>query len=491
MSRKWLPLAPVGEPGVWYDLSGFVPTRAGSYRTNDSWTTLVSPALTTPGTTKRAWCALLPADTAVGYIGTTTKLWQFDGVSTFNDRTGIISTPAVDWSFAQYGNISFATDYGNSLQYRDASTSAAFAAVTGSPPQARIIVTQSEQVLLFDLIDGAIKPDAFAACAPGDYTDWSGAGATTATRIRHRPGKITAAVAFKDYVLVFKQSSVYKLWYTGNNNYKWRVELIAIGRGAWGKHDVVNCGDIVVFNGPGGSWTFDGASFRPITDWFGEVPMCAGSFFSPLSQNVWFMNSQGGGGYAYNVVSDRWGKSTPFTQSSSDETRFFTGEPAALRAFLAGASDSRHPDYMVALASNLAVGVIAESDTFWGAGGGETAYLVGNVEGIGDKAVTHFSGVDVRYTSTIGNAGSNIAPGDTELLLDMWAGASPDSYNLNPAATTGRVINNRASSTGARRFDVNWSAAYARFKIMVPDTAGFVEIDDYAPTMAPDGEVVA
>jgi hypothetical protein len=141
-------------------------------------------------------------------------------------------------------------------------------------PKANVLVTQSSQVLAFDInIGGTEYRNAFATCAPGDYTDWSGANATTNTPITHRPGKITAAIAFRDYVLVFKQSSVYKLTYTGSSTYKWRVECIAIGKGAWAPFDVVNTGESSSSPVPVGCGSSEGIGGRRQTRFAGASPV--------------------------------------------------------------------------------------------------------------------------------------------------------------------------------------------------------------------------
>jgi hypothetical protein len=171
--RKYMPFAPKGMPGVWQAATFWWPMRSGAYRTSYIHTQKVGAGPSSPGTTLRAWCALLPDDSAVGYIGTTTKLYQYDGTSTFTDRSvgGGYTNTATDWSFAQYGNNTYATNRVDNIQVRDSSGSSAFAALAGSPPKASILVTQADQLILFDLNDGSEKADAFATSAPGDPTD--------------------------------------------------------------------------------------------------------------------------------------------------------------------------------------------------------------------------------------------------------------------------------------------------------------------------------
>lgn len=501
--RKWLPYAPAGMPGVWFKAFQMIPTRSGSYYPNNLFTEHGNAAaLTSPGTTLRAWCALRTNDSVLAFMGTTTKLWLYDGVTTFTDlsKVGGYTSTATDWSFAQYGEITIAANRVDALQSRDGAAGGAFGDCAGSPPKARIVVAQADQILLFDLNDGAEKADAFAACAPGDYTDWSGAGATTATRIRHRPGPIKAACAFRDYVLVAKRSSVYKLTYTGSNTYKWRVELIAIGRGAWGKHDLVNCGDSVIMSGPGGAWKYDGASWTPITDYVGEIPESKASLFSPLSQNVHFFLAGGLGAtvpeqYTYNLVSDRWGTGKyRFIAAGGGAGigsgyRPMTGEPAALASFVA--PTVALPD-LVFMLDGAATTEVLKNSQYWGNGTVGAAQLAaavisGFVEGLGGNTITQFGRLTPEFTMSLRDLASDPTPGATELLLNIITSDAPDKLSANGSVTY--ASNGLASSTTQRRFDFNHAAPYARFEIVLPLDSGYVEITDYKLT-SPGGEVL-
>ena len=484
MARKWKPYASIFDKSAWLYAFNFLPHVSGAYVTPTLHTEKTGAGPATPGTTLRAWCALLPSDTAIGYVGTSTKLYEYPTT----DRSKVGGYAATDWSFAQYGNITIAASRPDALQARDATTANLFADVAGSPPKASIVVTQAEQVLLFDLNDGAEKPDAFAACAPGDYTDWSGAGATTATRIRHRPGKIVAAVAFNDYVLAFKQNSVYKLTYTGST-FKWRAELIAVGRGAWGKHNVVNCGDVVVFSGPGGAWIFDGASFRDISvqmgDQIGGAAMKA-SYYEPHSRNVFFfrvISANNGVEYVYNLVSDAWSSHNPASTTAvlGDAYRPFTGEPAALSSFstLTTVDNSSRP-WRVDFSAGSSV---VEADTAWGGGASApTAQLYGSLDGVGLGAQTTFTRLRPVFSPTYAEFGTaNLSPGNAELSCFLVHAASP----LGPITISSTVT----SSSVERRFDFLISAGHAMPSITVVANTGHCSILDYVMDSVPAGTI--
>jgi hypothetical protein len=488
MARKWKPYASIFDKGAWLSVSNMLPHVSGAYVTPTLYTEKTGAGPATPGTTLRAWCALLPSDTAIGYVGTSTKLYEYPTT----DRSKVGGYAATDWSFAQYGNITIAASRPDALQARDATTANLFADVAGSPPKASIVVTQAEQVLLFDLNDGAEKPDAFAACAPGDYTDWSGAGATTATRIRHRPGKLTAAVAFNDYVLAFKKSSVYKLTYTGST-FKWRAELIAVGRGAWGKHSVVNCGDVVVFQGPGGAWLFDGASFKDISEQFGDPvsAACVASFYSAPSRRAYFYSGDGvNNTYVYNIASDAWGHQTHnlTTSGSTASHRPFTGEHAALRSFESFPTEV--PSLRMPWIVNFShASSVLEADTLWGGGVSATnGILRGTAEGPGMGAQSTFTRLRLAFSPSYEEFEYNtdtapIFPAATELDLTCYSIASPLAVGATPVSAL-------ASSSSERRFDFLVSAGHIIPQIEIPPDAGHCSILDYVLDYVPAGDII-
>lgn len=492
--RKWNPVAALDDSGAWLTVFNALPTPAGAYAPGNLYAQHVGAGPSTPGTTLRFWCALLADDTATGYIGTTTKLYHYDGTSTFTDRSvgGGYTNTATDWSFAQYGNNTYATNRVDVVQSRDSSAGgggSAFAALAGSPAKARILVTQADQLLLFDLNDGSEKPDAFAASAPGDPTDWSGSGATTPTRIRHRPGKIRAAVAFRDYVLVFKRGSIYRLYYTGNSTFKWKVELIAIGKGAWDMHSVVCNGDVVAFVGPGGAWTYDGASFRQTfpMDFGGDTsPTYRGGYYSHASKTAFFFHIESLVRYfAYSFASDRWGdqKALSTTAAIAATYRPLTGEPAALLAFTSTVGAS-YPDE-IWLADLSTDPCIVKSSTKWGGGNGHNVgsqgkfVLRGTYSGVGGDAVMQTDRI-IPDTDLYYDQSGFTVPGATELSMTLYQSDTADRI-------WGATTTSHTSSTNQRRFDINVASVYILPEFSMGNDGGYLNFNDYIVKQRPAG----
>jgi hypothetical protein len=499
--RKYLPYAPNGMQGVWYWVNGLTPTVAGTYAVQTMHSQAVASGPSTPGTTLGAWCALIQAGTAVGYIGTTTKLYLWDGASTFTDKSkgGGYTNTATDWSFAQYGNITIATNGVNTPQFRDSSGSSAFADLTAAPISA-IVTCQSNAVLFFNQSGTA---DGWYASDVGDYTNYT-TGEAANGRLIQTPGPITAAIPFADYVLVFKKNAVFRVRYVGGV-IKWSTEVLCIGRGAWNMHDVCNCGDIVVFSGPGGAWKFDGSTFTEITQYIGEVTGPAislpavggvtyGSVYSPWSKNVYFYRggTRFGKAMVYNVMSDRWGREDFFPVSGLVASGNYVpvrGEPTALNAFIGTPGNSittQNGTWIVDLSATPAV---IKNNTLVGSGDGVNyVSAVGGIEGIGGRSLTKFTGLDVDYTSSAFQLASNIYAGNTAFQMYVYSGKSRDGYNLNlfnsgAVSTLGPI----SSSSAQRRFDFTLTDVYARFVINVPDNTGYCELNDYTPVMAKVG----
>jgi hypothetical protein len=262
--RKWKPFGSRRDPSIYTAISNLYPTARGSYRAGPLFTGRGSAGAgpATPGTTLSAWVGVGP-NALGGYVGTTTKVYSIDviGTGSFTDRSSGAYATSAAHCFAHYGNICIKADLANNTEFRDSSGVSNFAALAGAP-KAKFVVVQSNVVLLLNINDGTAKQDGYYTSDVGDYTNWTTLEASN-NRILGRAGALTAAIAFRDRVLVFKQNSMWWLTYVGSPSY-WRVDLISDAHGVAFPGQVANCGDFVVFIGPNGAYIFDGASFKDI-----------------------------------------------------------------------------------------------------------------------------------------------------------------------------------------------------------------------------------
>lgn len=457
--RKWKPYGSRTDPGAWLSLANMFPTEAGTYRTANAFapygTAAAGPA--SPGTTLSSWFGRTANGTIVGYVATSTSLFRCTSSDlssgSFTDASAGGGYTITAASFCQFGNYTIAAiGHTDNVQVRDATGSSAFAALSGSPPKAKICVTQSNCVLLFNL-SGA--ENAWAASDVGAHTTWDGTGdSVTTTYLLHRAGPITAAVAFRDEVVVFKSSSVYRFRYVGSP-VKWVVELLADGIGAARMGSVCNTGSSVIFTGDQGAFIYDGAQVRKIGDGFGSGTNLledAGSstvmpVFYQSTNHVLFKSDNNEGWYVYNITADAWGKFLPY--KSSDGT--------ALSGWATVASDVGALTYPLGLGNgsviivNLSQNPCVRSDTEESSNtvpATISTTLVGS-----DNRMTAFSRVTPRFNATAG--WSFTMPTATQLTMTPYTAATPASTETAGSAVT--------SSTNNLRFDYQNNVRWARF----------------------------
>lgn len=261
--RKWLDKAAPDDPGAWYDLYNMWPTKRGTYETADA-STGTSIAATSAAPITYAFVGKT-LTTSREYVVDTGKIWEYSG-GTLTDRTGgvTVGSPG-DPMMAMFGNITIcAMGVGQATVY---SSGGNFAALAGAP-NAEIVVTQSNCVLLFNT---ATSADGWAVSDTGDYTNWS-TGTAESGRIIQTPGPITAACAMGNDVYVFKENAIYRMTYTLSG---WAVRLLWYGIGCsngvsaslgYPKYQCVATASGIAFSGGNAAnevYLFDGVS-RPV-----------------------------------------------------------------------------------------------------------------------------------------------------------------------------------------------------------------------------------
>lgn len=109
------------------------------------------------------------------FAATQTKLYQLASNLTWTDVSvggGSYNGPGADeyWSFAVFNGRLYASNVNDPLQWIDIDSGTAFAAVSGSPPQARYVAAVESYLVLGSL---ASDEGAIAWCDTGDPTNWS------------------------------------------------------------------------------------------------------------------------------------------------------------------------------------------------------------------------------------------------------------------------------------------------------------------------------
>lgn len=463
--RRWLPYADPKRPDVWTDISQAIATQWGTYRNAPAFTA-GNGSFTAPGTLIGAARLTVNSSGVVVLMGTTTKLYATAVAgSTFNDRSGTTySNTATRWHFVQFGKYTLAANRIDATQVRDATTTNNYADLGGSPPKAEILVVQSNIVLAFNINDGTDYPDGWAASDVGDHTNWSTGEAVTATQILHTPGPITAAVAFKDEVLVFKKRGVYRMRYVGSPVY-WTVELLSSEYGASAQGSVVVCGNIaVVADEDNGAYFFDGASFRRIDQDGMERAIHAGprnSVYYSRSRSIWWQDS-GDDVIQYNLDSGAWGKFTP-KRNTGDLTGFAVQTDSELEPVIVNVATGINPGFSeeqgASTLNDLIDGYLTTS--YVGAPGEMT--LV-------DRVTPVFR---IPEGARVTNA-----PVYTTLTMTPYSADGPEG-----SATAGTDV---SASVNEKRFDLTKSARWQKFKIAIANSP--FEIEDVIIRAKPAGK---
>ena len=259
---KWWDTS-VRDKTAYQHVQNMVPNMIGNYETArapDEW----GSGNTVTGTVIAADAFQKTDGTARLFALTATKIYEVTS-SGVTDRSagGGSYTSTTMWQGAQYGDVTIYTSRTDDVQ---ASSSGAFADLTGTPPKAKYICTQSLAVCLAAYNDGVnTYEDGLWFSDIGDHTTWTPSSSNLAANFRllQTPGAITAVCAFKGDVLAFKDNSFYRISFV-DLPYIWRANLISDNIGADGPGCVCVCGDAVVFGSVNGWYVYDGATVQKI-----------------------------------------------------------------------------------------------------------------------------------------------------------------------------------------------------------------------------------
>ena len=312
-------------PGVIVDCSAFIPFERGFK---------AAPTLTDPGVSAlaaacRGAAVLTKLDASRRlFAGTQTKLYELSGTSwtdasAVGDYTGNSENR---WSFAQFGNVSLASNTTEAIQYSNGSGD--FAAIAGAP-KAKIIFTVSGFIMALHYDDGTATPDGWFCSGYQDYTVWTEAVSTQCAsgRLFGTPGPFTAGIRFGEEALIFKDNTMYLGRYSGPPLI-WQWSEIPGQVGCVGQDALADistdASPMVFFVGNDGFYIYDGTRARPVgvgktRAWF--LQRVSQTFmyrvivnYDKASRNVHIYYPSSGSStgapdncLVYNVQNDTWG----------------------------------------------------------------------------------------------------------------------------------------------------------------------------------------
>ena len=151
------------------------------------------------------------------FVGDQTSLYRYTGAQAFDNvsKAGGYTNTAF-WDFTLWENQTIATNFNDPVQEFTFGSSALFADLGGSPPNARYVATVRDFVLLANINDGASKPYTVRNSARADPTDWTISSTTQASSFDvYDSGPITGLVG-GGFGTLFTTGGVYRLTYIGS-----------------------------------------------------------------------------------------------------------------------------------------------------------------------------------------------------------------------------------------------------------------------------------
>lgn len=258
----FMPDADPTTPGVFVDCANIVPTikgfAAGPSLSDPGYDTL-------PGECRGSGLIIRLDNTKRLFAATPTAIYE-NITSAWVDRSragGYDPGGENRWRFAQFGNVTLAT---NQLDPIQESVAGVFADIP-TAPQARIIETVAGFVMAFATVDplNGDEPDRWWSSGLYDHTAWTPSQATQAAngRLIDSPGEIRAAKKLGNDIVAYKEKSMYLGRYVGPPVI-WTWQQIPGECGAISQESVVSIDTAHVFIGNDDFWLFDGSRPTPI-----------------------------------------------------------------------------------------------------------------------------------------------------------------------------------------------------------------------------------
>ena len=454
-------------PGVLTDVVAKIPSLKGM-KSAPSRVTVGLPALAAVCTGSETVQKLSGAYRL--FAGTTTKMYEASGVSSWTDVTRIASdynsTSALRWRFAQFGDVSLCVQKQDLLQFIAGGTD--FADVAGAP-KASIVDVVGKFVFLFDTNEGTYgdSPSRWWCSAIGDYTDWTPAIATQCVTdtLSSSAGPLRAGKRLGDSIVAYKERSMYLGTYQGPPT-AWSFNEVSNVVGAQSQETVVpivtkSGGHAHIFMGADNFYYFDGSRpveiGTPIREWFfaqlnlsysylseavvDDVNGLIYFFYPSVSSPTGALDSC----VVYNYKSDKWGR---YDQTIETSTNYVSG-------------GMTYATFTATYASYGAVPSVSYGSPIWFTGARQVAVFNSS------HVLQSLTGASGTSSMTTGDIGDD----ENEMLLSRVrpryliapSSATLVNYyrqNLGDSLTTDMTV---ARSNGT--FDFMRSARWHRFKI--------------------------
>lgn len=325
--RKWNPgFYSMFDTNYYASVLNAIPTTDGGYKTVRQCSPFTSGTTTFAGGAIAAYVFQKVDGTARLFAATATRINELTGAATWTDRSkggAAYTTVLTGWTATQYGDSTIYASIENAIQV--SSTAAAFADLAGSPPKAKIVLSQTLAVGLFNYNDGVnTYPDGWWFSDIGASTTWTPGAANQAAngRLLQTPGPITAAIPFKNEVIAFKANAMYRMTYVGRPAI-WQVQLFDKQIGCSSQSAVLDIGGALLFSNRRGFYLYDGNTVTRISDGGKNVSLATtgtelnlGCFYDEFTDVAYF-----GFGLCYNRQADAFGRWQLISANGADTLR--------------------------------------------------------------------------------------------------------------------------------------------------------------------------
>jgi hypothetical protein len=183
------------------------------------------------------------------FAGTATRLYRLDNTDfTWSDVSaggGAYSAlpSATQWQFAQFGNFVIAVQPNVAPQVYDLTSSSAFAALGGSPPQASYVSVVGRFVVLTGLVN---NPYRIHWSGLNAVTTWT-SGTESSDYQDFPDGGIVRGVAGGEFGVIFQESVMRRMIYAPGSPYIFQIERIAEDKGLLAPYSLIRAGDRIFF----------------------------------------------------------------------------------------------------------------------------------------------------------------------------------------------------------------------------------------------------
>ena len=262
---EWLPDLPeLNNPGL-VEAKNVIPL-------DDSYTDFpaLSPSGSSlPATVMGAFAAVDSAGDPEVYAGTATNLYERVGTG-WTARSATTLTATTYWTFAQFDDKIFATDYNDDIRYKTIGAAANFAAIA-TAPNARHIGVINRFLVAGDIDQGSgALPYVVQWSTINDPTDWPTPGTSTARArqagqqyLQAEQGAVTSIAGGQFWGLVFQKRGITRFTYVGGD-IVFQIDNFERSRGCWSPRSHIQVGNISYFFSHDGVYATDGQVVKPL-----------------------------------------------------------------------------------------------------------------------------------------------------------------------------------------------------------------------------------